>query len=367
MKILCSKNVLQEEIQIVQKAVSTKTTLPVLSGIFMQTENNRVKLTATDTEIGIQSYLHCDVIEDGKIVVPAKYFGEIIRRLPDDKVEITVNEENHSINIKCKNAEFNLNGYDPADFPPLSHIDDNIFFTMDQLLLKTMIKQTIFAISTNDTRPIFTGILLQIEDNDLTLVATDTHRLAVKKGKINGEGINASVVVPGKTMNEVSRILQDDDQLEVRIGDRQISFQIGEVNIISRLLEGQFPNYKAVVPKDFRIKTFIDGKTFLESVERAALLSKDSGNIIKLHIQGSKMVIESSNPEVGNTHEEIGVETNGDEIKIAFNSKYISDVLKVIDTESVIFDLSDSLSPGVIRPYQLDNYFYLVLPIRTRY
>lgn len=368
MKIICSKENLLYGVQTVQRAVSNKNPLPILSGIHLITDGNNLKFTATDLEIGIECIIPVTVIEEGSVVIPAKYIIEIARKLPDTKIEIIANNETNLTTIKYGNSEFNIVGGKGEDFPSLPTIESDFNYILSIDLFKNMIRQVVFATSMDDNRPIFTGVLLDIEEDNIVLVGTDTHRLAFRKGKINKEEINnqVSVVIPGRTLNEVSKLANNNDEkIVITITENQILFKLNDICIISRLIDGHYPNYKQVIPNDFNTKLRVKTKDLLEAVERASLLAKESSNIVKININENKLIINLNSPDVGRIHEEINIFNNGESNQIAFNSKYIIDVLKVIDAEEIYIEMKGSLSPGIITPVDNDNYLYLILPVRT--
>ncbi|MDA8234326.1 MAG: DNA polymerase III subunit beta [Clostridia bacterium] len=366
MKIVCSKDNLVNGVQIVQRAVSSKNTLPILSGILIKTEGDTLKLTATDLEIGIECRIPVTVIEEGSVVLPARYLGDIVRRLPDTKIEIITNQENFSTAIKYGKSEFTIHGLAAEDFPLLPDIQGQQSFSIKADLFINMIKQVVFATSVNSNRPIFTGALLTVENDDLIMVATDTHRVAFCRSLTNGVNSQLNVIIPGKSLNEISRIMNnDDDEIKMTITDNQILFEGEGICLISRLIEGQFPNYQQVLPQGYKSKVKINTRELIEAAERAALLARDGSSVIKLEIKADKLMISSNTPDIGRAYEEINVNLVGEDIQIAFNSKYLLDALKVIDTEEIYLELNGPLSPGVLKPVNNDNYIYLILPIRT--
>ena len=368
MKVSSTKDVLLYGVQTVQRAVSSKNPMQVLSGILLRTDKGQLIFTATDLEMGIECSVPVTIKEEGGVVLPARYFTEIVRKLPDVDINITVNTNNNSTLIKYGHSEFNLLGMAADDFPILPTIDGDSVFTIKQDLFKNMIKQVSFSISSDDNRPVFTGILMEIEKGEIRLVATDTHRLAFRSGETDNEDIelSKSVIIPGKTLNELNRIMStDDEKLKIAFGENQVVFEMPGIRLISRLIEGQFPNYKQVIPEGCKTKIKVKTKELLEATERASLLAKDGANVIKLNICEGKMIINSNSPEIGKIEEQLSIDMEGEETQIAFNSRYIIDVLKVIDCEKVLLELTGSLSPGIIKPLDSDNYIYLILPIRV--
>lgn len=366
MKIYCSKDSLLTGVNTVQKAVSNKNTLPVLQGILIKAENNTLVFEATDMEIGIRCVVDAQIEREGRVVLPARLFSEIVRKLPAATIEIE--QRNDAVNIHYYESDILLKGFDPEEFPLLPDLYEAVSFNLPILLFKTMIRQTVYACAIEENRPVFTGILLQIEDSNIRLIGTDTHRLAYRISEIeNPENLKFYGVIPAKTLSEIYRLLKDDDEvLTIRFNQSQVSFQFGSVHLLSRLIDGQFPNYKQVIPKSCQSKIYLSTQEFSDAVERASLLARDSShaNIVRLTLEKERLWLDQAS-EIGKISEQIDIQMEGTEVKVAFNAKFLLDVLKVIDSEKIIFELSGPYGPGVIRPVADPNYLNLVLPVRT--
>lgn len=366
MKIFCSKDALISGVNAVQRAVSNKNPLPVLQGILIQAENQSLQFAATDLEMGIRCDVPAQVTEEGTMIVPAKLFTEVVRKLPD--TTISLEEQNRQIKIVYYQSEIILNGYDPEEFPLLPDLIEPISFTLPTAIFKNMIRQTIFSCAAEENRPVFNGLLLQIESTNIRLVATDTHRLAYIISEItNTNESKFSGIIPSKTLSEIYRLLKDEDEVvTISYSSNQVVFQFGSIYLISRLIEGQFPNYKQVIPQTCETKVYLSVKEFLDAVERASVLSRDKSgaNIIRINVESNELRIDQTT-ELGKISEQIGIEMEGKDVKIAFNAKFLIDALKVIDSERILFELSGPFSPGVMRPLDNPNYIYLVLPVRT--
>lgn len=366
MKIFCSKDALLTGVNAVQRAVSGKNTLPVLQGILITAVQQSLQFAATDLEMGIRCEVSAQVTEEGIIVVPAKLFAEVVRKLPD--TVISLEERDKSITIYYHQSEIVLNGYDPEEFPLLPDLMDPVEFSIPTIIFKNMIRQTVFSCAIEENRPVFTGTLLQIEGLNIRLVATDTHRLAYSIAEIlNSEGLQFSGIIPAKTLTEINRLLHDDDELlTISFSNTQVVFQFGSIYLLSRLIDGQFPNYKQVIPQTCETKIILSVRSFLEAVERASLLSHDKSgaNIIRINVKANDLRIDQTS-ELGKISEQIGIEMEGKDVTIAFNAKFLIDALKIIDSDQIIFELSGPFSPGVMRPVDNPNYLYLVLPVRT--
>lgn len=367
MKIICSKENLLAGVQTVQRAVSSKNPLPILSGILLETHEKGLKLAATDLEIGIECIIPVNVVEEGSIVLPAKYFSEIVRRLPDVKIEIESYPENNSTIIKYAKSEFNMNGFSAGEFPMLPKVEGNYNYKIKGDLFKNMIRQVIFATSNDENRPIFTGVLLEIDADEIRLITTDTHRLAFRKAMLVNESKEIKqFIIPGKSLSEISRLISgEEENISISFTESQVLFEYDNISFVSRLIEGQYPNYKQVVPNANNAVLRVKTRDFQDSVERASLMADLGNSVIKIKVDSDKMVINSTAAEIGRVHEEIPIYLQGEETNIAFNAKYILDVLKVIDAEELNIELSGSLSPGIVKPVENENYFYLLLPVRT--
>jgi len=367
MKLTANKDNLLYGVQVVQRAVSAKNPLPVLSGILLKASNGKLTFTATDLELGIECTVPVSTEQEGGVVLPARYLGEIVRRLPDVKINLEVNIDNSTV-IRYGESEFSLLGMPSEDFPVLPSVDSESVLTVKQEMFKNMVKQVGFAVSAEGSRPVFTGILMEIEGDSISLVATDTHRLAYRSAKIerNGEKeFEKTVIIPGKTLNELNRIMTGEaEELQIAFGENQVVFEMPGIRFVSRLIEGQFPNYKQVIPQGCKSKIRIETRELLEATERASLLAKEGANVVKLTVSKENLTINSNSPDIGKIEEKLPIELEGEETQVAFNSKYIIDVLKVIDAEEILLELTGSHSPGIIKPVESENYIYLILPIR---
>ncbi|MCD5413563.1 MAG: DNA polymerase III subunit beta [Clostridiales bacterium] len=364
MRFKISQKVLMNSISIVIRAVSNKTALPILKGILMEVKENKIILITTDLEIGIKKEVEAVVASEGIFVVEGKLFSEIIRKLPDSSVEIIKTEENKII-IKCENTEFIISTWCANNYPELPQVQEGETCFLENEIFNKMIVQTIFATSQVETKPILKGVLFEIKENILNMVALDGYRLALRKGKIKAEN-DYKVIVPAKTLNEVNRIInsEEENKTEVNLTENYIIFKTGKSTLISKVLEGEFLNYTQIIPKEFNTRITVNTKKFTESLERASLISTESKkNLVKINITEEKIIV-LSNSELGKGYEELEIEKEGDNISIAFNSKYIIEALKVIEEENIVFSFTTNIRPGIIGPQNRDDYIYLVLPVR---
>ncbi|MCF6465979.1 DNA polymerase III subunit beta [Clostridium sp. Cult2] len=361
MRIQVNQNILANHINIVQKGISTRTTLQILDGILIETVNGKLKLTATDLEIRIETYLDCDTIEEGAIVVNSRIFGDIIKKLPNSLINIVVKDNN--INITCENSEFNILGNSPQEYPELPAIINQNSFNIPKDLFKSAIRQTVFATTLDETRPILTGVLLEVSDCVGSFVALDGYRLALRSIPIDIKE-NIKIVIPGRVLGELNKILDDEDELKITTAPGHVIFDMGDTVVSSRLLEGQFLNYKDIIRKEHKTNIKVNRKELQDSLERASLLAKEEKtNLVKLNIADNQVIIKS-NSEIGNVNEQIYSNKEGEDINIAFNSKYLIDGIKAIDSEEIELFFMGSLNPCIINPVEDKNYTYLVLPVR---
>lgn len=362
MRIEIDQRSLANQVNIVQKGISARTTLQILDGILLETIDGRLKLTSTDLEIGIETYVDCNIIENGSIVVNSRIFGDIIKKLPNSQIHILVEE--NKMNIKCENSEFNILGSNPSEYPELPTIINKSSFNMPKDLFKSAIRQTVFATTEDETRPILTGVLLEISNGMGSFVALDGYRLALRNIPIDLED-DIKIVIPGRALIELNKILgEDGEDLIIAIAPGHVIFNIGDTLVFSRLLEGQFLNYRDIIRKDHKTKVLVNKKEFQDSLERASLLANEGkANLVKLNIREDKIIIKS-NSEIGNVNEQVYSEQEGDTLDIAFNSRYILDGIKVMNADDIELLFMGSLNPCIIKPVEDENYTYLALPVR---
>lgn len=364
MIFICEKQKLLEGISIVQKAITGKTTMHILDGIYINANGSTLTLIGSDIDVSIETKVEADILKAGKVVIDAKIFGEIIRKLPNSEIKIET-LENETIQITCEKSVFNL-GYMAADeFPELPSLNEDLKIDVPQNILKNMIKSTSFAIAQDETRPILQGVLFEVKEKTLNLIALDGYRLALKKEFLDTD-IEVEVVIPGKTLNEVSKILEDTEaNVQITFTNNHILFNLDKTKIISRLLEGKFVNYRSLLPQEHKITISVKKQDLQNGIERASLMAKDgNNNLIKMDMEDDTLIL-SSNSQLGKVREEVTINLQGDKIQIAFNSRYLLDVLKSLDEEEVVLEMTSSVTPCIIKGKLADNYRYLVLPVRV--
>ena len=370
MKIVCYKDTLLKALNSVIKGVASKTTNPILEGILIQTNENQVKLTTYDMELGIEYIIDSDVKEQGSTVVNAIMFSEIIRKLPDTEISISVNA-NNLLEIECEGSLYKLATMNPEEFPELPKIEVENGIEVEQINLKNMIKKTIFAVSMEESRPIFTGCLFEIENNKLNLVAVDGFRLALRSLFLNKPTQNFSAVIPGKTLNEVNKILSDSfDIVKIGVSKNQALFEMENCKIVTRILDGEFLNYKNVIPNNWDTRILVNKSNIQNSFERISLISassveKEKKYPVKVQVDIGKVTISCTN-QTGDAKEELYVSTEGKNLEAGFNPKYFLDALKSIDDEEVYIEIGTSISPCLVKSTQNNDYVYMILPIRLK-
>lgn len=368
MKISCQKDQLHHAVQTVQKAIATKTPLPILTGIYLNAQGGKLELQATDYEVGISCTIDSNVEEAGTVVMSGRFFQEVVRRLPGDTIDIASSQEDRTIQITCGSSQFNLLSLPAEEFPVLKPISSDNTLTVKDDLLRELIKKTVFACAADEARPIFTGGLLEVEGPEIRMVATNTHRLALRQQPLPSAASNVKMIIPAKILHELARLLVAEDPQEVTLAwqKNQVGIQYDDVYINSRLIEGQFPDYRKVIPPSYSTAVTIQAEDFLDAVERVSLLARDGEyNVVKFNFKQDHVLISSNNPDVGKACETVASRMDGNELEIAFNAKYITDILKNIAADELVFSLNTSLSPASIKPVNDENYTYIITPVRT--
>ena len=368
MHITFPKANLQKAINVLQKVSQNKTSSNLPGAIYMTTKNGQVELQGNDFELGIRLTIDGDIKEPGTLVVGSRYFQELIRKLPGDTIELYKPEDGNSLTITSGSSEFNLVTLHPDDFSLVEQIHDQDHVNIDSFAMKELIDLTNYAAATDEDRPVFTGALLEIKENEVTMVATDTHRMAVKKITIDEPATTPMrAIIPTKTLAEVSRLLPTDNPAMINIiwNRTQIVFNFESIYIISRLIEGTYPEYEKVIPSQFDSSAVIDRRAFAGAVDRVSLLAKDiSYNVIRYDWAESNVTLSTQNTEIGMAKEDVAVEFKGTPFTISFNGRYISDILRHSTGDNIHLFLKQN-GPVVIRQDNNPNYTYVVTPVRT--
>jgi len=371
MKFICEKEKLMIGLNTVSRSSVSRTTTPILDGILINVTNEEIILTTNDSEIGMECKIeYIEAKEIGKTVVDCKMFGDIIRKLPNGEITIYVNEKNLLV-IECEGSIYKLSTLNANEFPTLPTINVEKSIQVSSKVLKELIKKTIFAISMEENRPVFTGSLFEVKEDLLNVVSVDGFRLALRKALVTDASNDFSAIVPGKYLNEIVKNLQETDDL-VKIGTakNQALFELPTCKVVTRLLEGEFLNYHNVIPKEKETRIKVNKNNLQGAIERASIFSitaaeKEKKYPIKMYVTLGSLII-SCTSQIGDAKEEVMVETSGKELEIGFNPKYMLDALKVIDDEEVYLDFGSNISPCIIRSVVDDAYTYMVLPVRLK-
>jgi DNA polymerase-3 subunit beta len=371
MKLSCLQSNLSKGLSIVGRAVATRSTLPITQNVLIQTDGQRLKLAATNLEIAITCWVGARIEEEGAITIPARLLTEFINSLPNERVDMALSQR--TLHLQCLRSEARINGLDAQDFPPIPVVTDGIFTKIDAELLKEAIGQVTFAAATEESRPVLTGVHMDFNDDRLTMAAADGFRLGVHYTSLSEpvKDRNA-VIVPARALNELNRFLGDEEeQVEITVNQQktQIMFKLKDINMVSQLIQGNFPNYAQLIPQSYVTRAVVDKAEFAQAIRRASIFARDGSGIIRLEIstgEGTapgRMKISSRAEEVGDNVNEIDARVDGEPTRIAFNARYLSDVLGVIEEKQVALETTTSSSPGVIRPVGSEKYVHVIMPM----
>jgi len=364
MEILVPKNNLLKGLSLAGNVTSNKTnTLPILSNILIETLNDgKIRLVGTDLEVGISTIFNATIIKEGSITIPAKKIQEIVRELPEGDVEISV-AKNNAINIRAGKSFFKIMGLSKEDYPKLPEIDEKNAIEFEQAMIKESLSLTCFAISHDETRYVLNGVLVSVKAGKIKFVATDGRRLAYMDKELkNGVKQEFDMIIPTKAVHELLKILSWEGNMKIIPSKNQVIFQVEDTQIISRVIEGNFPNYEQVIPKGEKTTSSANREEFLQAVRRTALLTSADSPAVKLDFVKGKILISSRSPNLGEAKEELAADVKGDDIAIGFNPHYLIDVLKNLDVDEVLFSLTDPDKPGLVKGK--DGYLYVIMPMQ---
>lgn len=363
MEILCDGLDLSNAILIVSKATTNKTPNSILEGIKVKAIGDKVELSATDAELSIITSIKAEVYKEGEVVIPGNFFGNYLKRLTNEQIKLTQVE--NQLKVSYSDSEGFIQCYNVNEFPKIQQIENQDYFEIKQNLFKQLINKSTFAVATDDSRPILKGVLLEISKTSINAVALDGYRMAVVKKEISNSNIEKSIIVPQKTLKEITNLLQDnEDEIKVYVTDNFLTVNVNGVIVVSRLLEGQFADYKSIIPSEFNTHCIVNKDQFEATLERVSLIARfDKNNIVKFDIKENNVLI-TSNGDIGNIKENLPATLKGNDLIIAFNSRYFADILKVTQEEFIQIELNTSFAPCVVRPVEGDEYIYLILPVR---
>ena len=365
MRLSCLQENLNRGLSIVGRAVATRTTLPITNNVLLSIDQSRLKLVATNLEMAISHWIGAKVEEEGAITVPARLLTEFIGSLPNDRVDITLSGK--TLELKCARYEARISGVDAKDFPPIPRVDEGIKTKVEVEALRQGVNQVVFAAASEESRPVLTGIDAQFEGDTVTLAAADGFRLAVHKMPLT-ESVSekAEVIIPARTLNELGRLIGDDEEIidiTINPDKSQVLFNLKNTELVSQLVQGTFPQYSQLIPQSYNAKVTVDVSEFLRATRTASIFARDGSGIVRLVITPGKMTVSARSEEIGDDVGEIDATVEGDEAKIAFNGKYLTEVLGVIREPQIALETTNPSSPGVLRPVGVDNYIHVIMPM----
>ncbi|MCK4402276.1 MAG: DNA polymerase III subunit beta [Dehalococcoidia bacterium] len=373
MKLSCLQENLSRGLGIVGRAVATRSTLPITQNILLATEQSRLKLAATNLEMATTCWIGAKVEQDGAITIPARLLIDFVNSLPNDLIEITLPTNSHTLELKSGRFQAHINGIDAEDFPPIPKISDGMTTNIEAAALREGITQVVFAAATEESRPVLTGINAEFEGEQLDLAAADGFRLAVHKMTLVAPvDQKTTVIIPARSLNELNRLLGDQEEpVEIITNQQksQILFRLKNAELVSQLIQGSFPNYSQVIPQSYSTRAVVDINEFLRVIKMSSIFARDASGIVRLvitpgaELTPGKITASAQAEEIGGNVSEIDALADGEEAKIAFNVKYLSDVLSVLHQAQVALEVTTPSSPGVIRPIGVDNYVHVIMPM----
>jgi DNA polymerase III subunit beta len=367
MNLTISKEQILAGLQAVQNVVSTRTTLPILSNVLLRAEKDRVEFTATDLDVTVACSVEAKVKKTGAATVPVKKLFGIVRELNGSEIDIEVDDKN-ICSVRCGSSFYKIHGLSADEFPPLPKFKDDKKVSLTQEIVKGMMKKTSFAVSTDESRYVLNGIFISLKDHKMTMVATDGRRLALVDEEVDiAEKSSGEFIVPAKAVNELNRLLQEKGDVEIKFGENQASFALKDdkgfsVLVITKLIEGNYPNYKQVIPGEAKERIALVREEFVQALRRAEIMTSEKANSVKLTFGKNNLAITANSPEVGEARESLAVNYKGKEMAIAFNPRYLIDALGALSEDEVFFELIDELSPGVLKIN--GPFLYVVMPMR---
>jgi DNA polymerase III subunit beta len=372
MKTSVSQQQLAHGLGIVSRAVSPRSTLPVLGNVLIATDEGRLRLSATNLELGISCWIGAQIIEDGSITIPARTLADLINTLPNDNVTLTLNSATQTLNVTCGASVTDIKGIDAQEFPPMPVPDMNEAVELNVTDMKEMIQQVVFAASSDEARPVLQGVMMTVQDNEVTMAATDGFRISVRKSALTSPVTRPiNVIIPARALSELARISTDGSQMISMIvpqGRGQVIFKIKDAELVSQLIEGQFPDYKLIIPRSFKTHTILSTSQFLNACRQVEIIARDSNFVIRLNIepQGDapgRVEISAQSEETGASDVKIDATIEGAGIEIAYNVRYLREVLDVIKTPNVVLENNANNTPGLIKPVSDDNFLHVIMPM----
>lgn len=364
MKVSCTQENLARGLGIVSHMVGTRTTLPVLNNILLKTEKGRLKLSATDLEIGINTWIGGKVVKEGAVTCPARLISEFVTTNTDKTINLELKDA--TLNLSSEHFKANIKGIEASEFPLIPEVKGGATIEIGAATLRDAITKTVFACALDETRPVLAGIYIVVDGGTLKMVATDSYRLAEKRITTLSKSAKAKIIIPARTMAEIGRLIDESvEKVAINVGENQVEFKIGPTEVVSRLIEGSFPDYEQIIPTNIKTKIEIPTASFSSAIKMASFFARESANNIKLVVKKPKIIqVLAVSPQVGDNVSDLEASFTGDELEIAFNSKFILDVLAVIGSENVDLEFAGPQVAGVVRPAKDKNYLYIIMPLR---
>ena len=373
MRLSCLQENLSKGLGIVGRAVATRSTLPITQNVLMATDRSMLKLSATNLEIGITTWVGAMVEEEGSITVPARLLTEFVASLPAERIDLEMTQQPKSVKLTCARSEARIHGTDAEEFPPIPTVEGGLTAKIEARRLRTAIAQVVFAAATEESRPVLAGVKLELEEDNFTLAAADGFRLAIHKGKLMEPVAEpSSAIIPARTLNELNRFLTDQEEpVEMMMASNrgQVLFRLNGIQVVSQLIQGTFPNYDQLIPQSYQTRAVFDLQEFQRAARTASIFARDGSGIIRLQIvpanngASAKIIISARAEELGENVDEIDTELEGVEAKIAFSSRYLLDVLGVMERGAIALEATSPSSPGVFKPTGSDDYIHVVMPM----
>ena len=372
MKVSVSQQQLAHGLGIVSRAVSAHSTLPVLANILVATDEGRLRLSATNLELGISCWIGADIVEEGAITVPARTFNDLVGTLPSDMVKLTLDERTQTFNVVCGTSNTDIKGIDAQEFPPMPvpHLEDGIELNVADF--KEMIQQVAFAASADDARPVLQGVSMTVEGSEITLAATDGFRISTRRSRLSNPADKPmSAIIPARALNELARITSDGKEtvyMVVPPGRGQVLFHMDDVELVSQLIDGNFPDYRAIMPQSFKTTTVVSTAAFLKACKQAEIIAREGNNVVRLNIQPGEagpgsVEITAQSEETGSGEAMVDATVTGAELTIAFNVRFLRELLDVVKTPSVALETNANNTPGMLRPVGNDDFKHVIMPM----
>lgn len=373
MKVICMQENLAKGLSIVSRAVSTRSTMPVLANILLATDNGRLKLSATNLEIVVTCWISAKITQEGSTTVPARLFSDLVGQLPQEQVDLELNPETQTLHVACSRTEANVRGIDAQEFPLVPDPDLTYSIRVRAGAFKQMISQVAFASANDDTRPTLTGVSMQFEGSTIKMAATDAFRLSVRNAELPGRSLDTqAIIVPARSLAEVARVIGNEDEvlhMTLPEGRNQVIFKLDDVVVVSQLIEGSFPDYSPIIPKSYKTRAVVSTASLLKACKTAAIFAREASHTARVkldpgdELRPAHVSVSATSAETGDNVAQVDATIEGNEVEVAFNVKYMTDVLQVIDTPQVAVETTTSMEPGVIRPVGNDEFFHIIMPM----